>query len=543
MRVVRGDVVIVGAGFAGSLTALILKQIGLQPILIEKSSHPRFSIGESSTPLANLFLEKICKAYRLNRIAPLCKFGSWQKNYPQIACGLKRGSSFFKHEKNLPFQPDRRHSREMLVAASPNDQVGDTQWFRADFDHFMAQEAIKSGVFYSDKTTIHEVKKCANDWRLSCEKDGKSLGFEAEWLIDASGGAAVVSSEIFPENLSVIPAQAGIQTTAPQSWIPASAGMTEAALSSKKEKPAPASGSSRQRGYDMKTNSWTIFSHFKNVRSWRDVLSEKNAFLEDYPFHPDDAALHHVFDEGWMWVLRFNNGVTSAGFVLNGEKYAPTYPENPNKEWAHLLARYPSIAEQFAQSEAIRPFTMTGRLERKLPQSFGDGWVALPAAAYFLDPFFSPGNAHTLLGVLRLADAFQNDWQTPKFLEALEKYDHQLQREIEFVDWLIHGSYLAFSNFDLLAAFSMYYYTGSIFSEHRYKSGAADLNDEFLFSHDRDFRAEVKNGYKRLLELTSRSKPTKSDLRDFYESVVVDIAPWNLAGLCGVGKKNMYPYG
>jgi FADH2 O2-dependent halogenase len=27
----------------------------------------------------------------------------------------------------------------------------------------------------------------------------------------------------------------------------------------------------------------------------------------------DDAALHHVFDGGWVWVLRFNNGITSAG--------------------------------------------------------------------------------------------------------------------------------------------------------------------------------------------------------------------------------------
>src|SRR5258707_2592977 len=27
------------------------------------------------------------------------------------------------------------------------------------------------------------------------------------------------------------------------------------------------------------------------------------------------AAVHHVFDGGWVWVLRFNNGVTSAGIA------------------------------------------------------------------------------------------------------------------------------------------------------------------------------------------------------------------------------------
>ena len=27
----------------------------------------------------------------------------------------------------------------------------------------------------------------------------------------------------------------------------------------------------------------------------------------------DDAAVHHIFDGGWIWVLKFNNGITSAG--------------------------------------------------------------------------------------------------------------------------------------------------------------------------------------------------------------------------------------
>jgi hypothetical protein len=31
----------------------------------------------------------------------------------------------------------------------------------------------------------------------------------------------------------------------------------------------------------------------------------------------DAAALHHVFDEGWMWVLRFDNGPdATVGFGL-----------------------------------------------------------------------------------------------------------------------------------------------------------------------------------------------------------------------------------
>ncbi len=45
----------------------------------------------------------------------------------------------------------------------------------------------------------------------------------------------------------VIPAQAGIQTTASQSWIPACAGMTKAALWSKKAKPTPNKGAGKPK--------------------------------------------------------------------------------------------------------------------------------------------------------------------------------------------------------------------------------------------------------------------------------------------------------
>ena len=48
------DVAIVGSGFGGSLAALALLKRGHRVALVERGRHPRFAIGESSTPLANL---------------------------------------------------------------------------------------------------------------------------------------------------------------------------------------------------------------------------------------------------------------------------------------------------------------------------------------------------------------------------------------------------------------------------------------------------------------------------------------------------------
>ena len=100
------QIVVVGSGFGGSLTAMIAQRLGLSTALVERGRHPRFAIGESSTPLANLLLEEIATEYDLPFLRPLCKWGPWQQHLPQLACGLKRGFTFYHHEFGRAFGPD-----------------------------------------------------------------------------------------------------------------------------------------------------------------------------------------------------------------------------------------------------------------------------------------------------------------------------------------------------------------------------------------------------------------------------------------------------
>jgi hypothetical protein len=85
----------------------------------------------------------------------------------------------------------------------------------------------------------------------------------------------------------------------------------------------------------------------------------------------------------------------------------------------------------------------------------------------------------------------------------------------------------------------MYYFAGAIRSEERRRQGLAGERDEFLFSHHPEFRAAFERGYDQLLELTAAPP---SAAAEFEQRVAHDIAPYNLAGLCDPGKKNMYPY-
>jgi FADH2 O2-dependent halogenase len=124
------DLAVVGSAFGGSLLALIARRLGLTVALIERDRHPRFAIGESSTPLANLLLEELATRYGLPRLLPLCKWGPWQRAYPGIGCGLKRGFSFYHHRRGEAWAPTPARHNELLVAASPNDEIADTQWSR-----------------------------------------------------------------------------------------------------------------------------------------------------------------------------------------------------------------------------------------------------------------------------------------------------------------------------------------------------------------------------------------------------------------------------
>ena len=104
---------------------MIARRLGHRVLLLEKGKHPRFAIGESSTPLANLLLEELSTKYDLPAVMPLCKWGSWQRSYPNLACGLKRGFTFYHHEFDKPWSPQTDRRNQLLVAASPHDEIAD----------------------------------------------------------------------------------------------------------------------------------------------------------------------------------------------------------------------------------------------------------------------------------------------------------------------------------------------------------------------------------------------------------------------------------
>jgi FADH2 O2-dependent halogenase len=181
------DIAVVGSGFGGSLLAMIARQLGRSVVLIEKGRHPRVVIGESSTPLSNLLLEELAKRYDLPALLPLAKWGSWQRTYPDVACGLKRGFTFHHHVVGeAPIAgPDR--GDQLLVAASLRDEIADMHWYRADFDHLLVREAQKLGVAYFDETSLHRFCDCGSEVRIEGQRNGREVSFRVRFVVDATG--------------------------------------------------------------------------------------------------------------------------------------------------------------------------------------------------------------------------------------------------------------------------------------------------------------------------------------------------------------------
>ena len=94
---------VIGSGFSGSLLARLLAKRGHSVVLLDRTPHPRFAIGESSTPLADYLLEQIADQYSLPELRSLSRWGTWQRDFPQLRAGKKRGFSYYSHHQNQSF--------------------------------------------------------------------------------------------------------------------------------------------------------------------------------------------------------------------------------------------------------------------------------------------------------------------------------------------------------------------------------------------------------------------------------------------------------
>ena len=466
------QIAVVGSGFAGSLLAMIAHRLGFSTVLVERGRHPRFVIGESSTPLANLLLEEIADKYDLPFVRPLSKWGTWQKQLPHLACGLKRGFTFYHHEFGRTFAPDPNRERQLLVGASPNERIADTHWYRPDFDHYLVQQAQQLGVTYWDETALSVAREEDSVMRLTGMQRGQSVDLTAEFVIDATGPRGFLHRALnLPEkSFAGFPATQG------------------------------------------------LFAHFQNVGPLPESFSAGNIAL---PYPPEQAAVHHVFPGGWVWVLKFNNGITSAGVAATDAVANELKFSEGEAAWQRLLARLPSLAEIFKPSRTTTPFIHSPRLAFQSGSVVGSRWALLPYAAGFVDPLLSTGFPQTLLGITRIARLLKSNWQQPDFLKGLSEYARQTTLELEASARLVGALYATMNRFDLFRELSLLYFAAASYSETVRRLGKAHLANSFLLCGHPIFGPQLRQ----ICELAGAS-PAEEDAAQLTQQIFDAVKPF-----------------
>lgn len=475
------DIAVVGSGFAGSLIAMIARRLGKSVLLVERGRHPRFAIGESTTPLANLLLEELASRYDLPALLPLSKWGTWQRAYPDVACGLKRGFTFYHHDQGKHAARDPERQDQLLVAASPHDAISDTHWYRADVDALFVREAQRTGVEYVDEVQLESAAEETSRVRLEGTRHGARFTASARFVVDATG---------------------------PRGFLHRALGLHEFPLP---EFPA----------------TEALYTHFTGVRRLDEFLPRESS--EHPPYPVDDAAVHHVFDGGWIWVLRFNNGVTSAGVAATSQVASDLKFRAGAAAWERLIQRFPTLKEQFETAVPNRPFVHAPQLSFRSGAIAGRRWALLPSAAGFVDPLLSTGFPLALLGVARLAEVIERGepW-------ALDEYARKTDAELLAASRLIGSLYATMGNFPLFVVLTLLYFAAASFSETARRLSRPHLAASFLLCDHPDFQLQPLLERARLVHGNDETQALMGD-------ILRTIEPFNVAGLGNPRVRSWYP--
>ena len=474
------DVLIIGSGFSGSLLGWILASRGRRVLMVDAARHPRFAIGESSTPTADFLLAHLADRWKLPALAPLACWGTWKRSYPQLHCGKKRGFSYYRHFPGQPFTDDPQHSNSQLVAASMSDEWSDTHWLRSSVDEFLALNAASAGCELLQNTRVTSILKGPdNQWKVQLATNDSTdtiavRTVHCHWCADASGPANALAA--FLEN----PAQ--------DTW--------------------------------MRTRSQAVFGHFLNVPPFTEAAAADDTFCGD------DAAQHHVLDNGWCWMLRMDNGITSVGLVQPTQGWRGRADEH----FQRVTGRYPSLRALLGSARLVAPAGGMGsalRLSRCRKHVAGPGWVLLPLTFGFVDPLHSSGIAHAISGVLRVAEALLADGGRRSLL--LDQYARSLRTEVEWLDLLTAGCYRALPSFRCFRAFAAFYFMAAIRFEKQLAANPTHWPQGYLQADDSELKTAAYNALKLLTETSANLSPTNELL--FENHVRRAIEPWNHAGL------------
>ncbi|WP_417445600.1 NAD(P)/FAD-dependent oxidoreductase [Kangiella sp.] len=165
------DVIIIGAGPAGSLAASLLTQNNVSVLVVEKQHFPRFSIGESLLPQSMVYLQEANMMDAIEAAAP------------ELGFQYKDGAAFFANKHPCHFDFGDKFT------SGPGSTF---QVKRAPFDQLLAQIAEQQGATFCFGQQVTQVQLNDPCTVTLQDEDGTSRDIKTRFILDASGFAKVL---------------------------------------------------------------------------------------------------------------------------------------------------------------------------------------------------------------------------------------------------------------------------------------------------------------------------------------------------------------
>ena len=173
------DVLIMGSGLGGSIAAAIMAKKGWRVLMIDSACHPRFAIGEATTPDISFRMKIMSRKYDVPELFNLASFHRLRDRVSS-ACGVKKTFTFVYHNENQIQDPEQSH--EFPTLAPPMGP--DCHLFRQDTDAYMVAVALEYGVDVRQRTQIEDID-ITDDGVVLTSDTGEE--FRGRYLVDACG--------------------------------------------------------------------------------------------------------------------------------------------------------------------------------------------------------------------------------------------------------------------------------------------------------------------------------------------------------------------
>jgi FADH2 O2-dependent halogenase len=358
------DVVIIGAGPAGSGLGCYLAKAGLRVTIFEKAKFPREHVGESLVPSST-------RVFRDLDFLPKMEAAKFPHKYGAVWTSPRSDHLFNFGYQGVGYNDKVKgvQLNNASVAFAERDQPGVTQEYtyhvdRGKFDQMLLEHAVELGAEAHEATAVTSVDFSGTNPVVSYQDSaGKTGQVSARLIADASGRQTLLG---------------------------------------------------RQLGLLIKD---TVFDQFA-VHTWFDNYDRSSVFV-DAKFSEYIYVHFLPLTNSWVWQIPITDTITSVGVVTQKKNFVGAKNELAGFFWKSVESR-PELSDGLKKATQLRPFKAEGDYSYAMKQICGDKYILVGDAGRFVDPIFSTGvsialNSARLASPDIIAAAAANDFRKARF--------------------------------------------------------------------------------------------------------------------------------